>query len=226
MSNELESQSPFLREPWLASQLQHPDTVIRVTPSRESKVSTEDSLFAEILKTDRTIQSCLSFYLDHRSSSNSASSRSQNAEGREAESTAKSEDGIGEVTTLIAMGNGMNGHPQILHGGITATLIDESMGIFQSVNHSYRTDKMTKGPEESFAGTFTAQLTVRYLAPVRTPGCVEVKVRSVKREPRKEWLKAEVRQWVGDQEGGEAVVVADGEALFIQPRVGPRAAKI
>ncbi|EGP84949.1 uncharacterized protein MYCGRDRAFT_46779 [Zymoseptoria tritici IPO323] len=203
MSNKLETQSPFLREPWLASQLQHPDTVIRVTPSREPKASTEDSLFAEILKTDRTIQSCLSFY-----------------------STSKSEDGIEEVTTLIAMGNGMNGHPQILHGGITATLIDESMGIFQSVDHSYQTGKMTQGAEESFAGTFTAQLTVRYLAPVRTPGCVEVKVRSVKKEPRKEWLKAEVRQWVGDKEGGEAVLVADGEALFIKPRVGPRAAKI
>jgi acyl-coenzyme A thioesterase PaaI-like protein len=215
--SELDSKSPFLRLPWLASQLQQPNTTIRVSPSREPKSSTEDSLFAEILKTDRTIQSCLSFYV----APNATAPLGQNAEGLEGQQN-EQDTSIKEVTTLISMGSGMNGHPRILHGGITATLIDEAMGIFQAANNDFSASKAKKEGKTMIVGTFTAELTVRYLAPVRTPGCLEVKVRRTKTEGRKEWLKAEVRQWVGDGEeegkGGKVVVVATGDALFITPR--------
>jgi acyl-coenzyme A thioesterase PaaI-like protein len=230
-ASQRDTQAPFLRIPWIARGFQHPGAVVRVAHSRQPKASTEDSFFAEILKTDRTIQSCLSYHIEEESPTGSA--RGQNAEGLEGQQD--NDECLKEVTTIIAMGEGMNGHPKILHGGMTAALIDESIGIYQATNYAYQVRRRAarskkKGEKDVFTGTFTAELKVRYLAPIRTPGCIEVKVKRTKKEGRKEWLRAEVRQWVGEGEeedregegGGKVIVVAEGEALFITPRAGPR----
>jgi acyl-coenzyme A thioesterase PaaI-like protein len=71
-------------------------------------------------------------------------------------------------------------------------------------------------------GSFTADLRVRYLRPVRTPGAIAVVVKRARKEGRKEWWVAELKQWHGVGEGedeeGEVVVCATGEALFVTPR--------
>ncbi|KAK1030690.1 hypothetical protein LTR33_017057 [Friedmanniomyces endolithicus] len=173
-----DSKAAFLRIPWAAALLNRPNVICRVPGSRQPKQSLEDSLFAEILKTSRTINSCIAFY----------------------DKPSDSDGSITEVSTLITIGDGMNGHPNILHGGIVASIIDEAMGILQSLNHER--DHMTKvgkglahgeSPPQAF-GSFTATLNIKYLKPVHTPDSLLVTARYTRREGRKEWIHAEVKQ--------------------------------
>lgn len=199
-----DTKAPFLRIPWIASQINRPGVVCKAPNSRQPKASTEDSLWAEVLKDPRTIRSCICFY----------------------KRPAAGVDHVEEVSTAMTLGNGMNGHPAILHGGITATMLDESMGMYQSINHELsHMAKVKCGkaegelPTDEFAG-FTAELKVKYLRPVQTPGNLIVSVRRVKREGRKEWLIAELKQCTGQAEDydGDVLTCATGEALFIGPR--------
>jgi len=175
-----------------------------VPGSRQPKRDREDSLFAEVLKTPRTIRSCLSFY-----------QKPDEHDGQ-----------IDEVSTLMTLGDGMNGHPSILHGGIVASILDEAMGILQTVNHERdHLLRVGKGLAEGELpphgiGAFTVELKVRFRAPVRTPGSLVVTARYVRREGRKEWIYAEVTQHLGPggDDDGEEVVCATGEALFVQPK--------
>ncbi|EME43701.1 hypothetical protein DOTSEDRAFT_131813 [Dothistroma septosporum NZE10] len=199
-----DTKAPSLRIPWIRRMVSKPGTIYRVPGSRSFKSSTEDSLLAETLKTPRTIRSAISFY------------------SRPTHET----DEIEQVTTVMTIGDGMNGHPEIIHGGIVATIIDESMGILQSVNLERAHMRQVKlGQAEGElpppgGAAFTAELKVRYLRPVRTPGAIAVVARRERKEGRKEWLVAEVRQQVGhgEDDDGEVVVCATGESLFIEPR--------
>jgi len=119
----------------------------------------------------------------------------------------------------------MNGHPSILHGGIVASILDEGMGILQSANHErdhmLRVGKgLAQGelPPHGI-GSFTAELKVRYLKPVATPGSLVCTARYVKRDGRKEWIYAEIKQHIAHGEDDDEVVVcATAEALFIEPK--------
>jgi hypothetical protein len=93
----------FQSVPWCASLINDPKYVTIPTNSRVSKESTEDALFGDILKSDKTISACLSLYK------------------KPATSTAS----IEEVTTLLSLETGLNGYPKICHGGIVATILDE-----------------------------------------------------------------------------------------------------
>lgn len=201
MTHDVDTTSPFLRIPWTARLLSQPNILTAIPQSRTPKASTEDSLFAEVLKTSRTLLSCILFY--------------------------RNSDlvGVEEVTALYFVGNGMNGHSGIIHGGITATLMDESMGMLQSVNLERERRGGNVGEEEEGLGSFTAYLNVQYKRPVSTPGAIAVVVKRVRKEGRKEWLSAELKQWSGSDssrgdgdEEGELVVCATGEALFVTPR--------
>lgn len=101
-----DSRAPFLRIPWTASLLKRPNTICRVPQSRAKKSSGEDSLFAVTLKNSRTLRSCISFY----------------------QRPGKDEEKIEEVSTLLTLGEDLAGHPNTMHGGIVATILDESMG--------------------------------------------------------------------------------------------------
>ena len=95
----------------------------------------------------------------------------------------------------------MNGGVNILHGGIVSTLIDDAMGTLLTVNKDVGGLPLTQN-------TVTASLTVKFLKSVRTPGTVAVVARYRKREGRKFWLDAEVKD-------GEGWVLAKGEAIWI-----------
>lgn len=193
-----DSKDPFLRFSWTASLLSDPNLTIRVPPSRVSKSSKEDSLFAETLHTSSTVQSCITAWPTPK----------------------PSDTHVPEVTTFATLGTGMDGHPGILHGGIVAALMDEGMGILQYVSYEWSQSGSQIGTGKSVTGpgSFTAYLNVRYLRPVRTNSAVVVVSRFTKREGRKEFIEAEVRQAEGGEEG-EVVVCAKGEALFVVPRV-------
>jgi len=132
---------------------------------------------------------------------------------------------IEEISTLITLGDGVNGHQDIMHGGIVAAILDEAMGILQDAN--MERDHLSavrlghaEGELPSNPTSYTRELKITYLKPVQTPGSLIATARIVKRDGRKEWLSAEIKQREGVVEDydGEEVVCAKAEALFIEPR--------
>ena len=122
----------------------------------------------------------------------------------------------------------MDGWPSVLHGGIVATLMDEMMGTLLVINAKRtRSRSMATGRDAEAAadviGAHTAQLNVRYLAPVKTPDVVLVTCKITSWEGRKIKMKATVMQKGGLLEGLETDMVecSNAEALFIVPR-GPQ----
>ncbi|KAI6814108.1 hypothetical protein KC332_g7915 [Hortaea werneckii] len=219
--------------PWIRALVAQPNTAIRIPSNRVSKLSTEDSLFAETLQTSRTFPECFIFYRDPALSAPRSSS--SGTSGEDAESR------IQEVHFLVRVGDGLNGHPAILHGGIVAALVDEGMGVLQTVNHeraharSVQREKEARGERGEDdgrgrvsegsgdglsslppLGSFTAELKIRYRRPVSTPGEVLCTARYVRREGRKEWIEAAIRQ--GEVEGDGVVDCAIGEGLFVEPK--------
>ncbi|KAK4987483.1 hypothetical protein LTR50_004615 [Elasticomyces elasticus] len=184
----------FSSRPAFHALLQSPTLELRTPSSRDPKSSTEDSLFAQTFYTPSTIHAALSYY----------------------ERPAPSAAQIESVTTLLALGEALNGFPHLLHGGVVASILDEAMGILLSLNQerahfrAVAEGKRDGGVPEAL-GCFTAELKVVYVRPVRTPGVVVARAWFVRREGRKTWIWAEVRD-----EGGE--VKAKGEALFVEPR--------
>ncbi|GAB1743211.1 hypothetical protein NU219Hw_g9067t1 [Hortaea werneckii] len=224
---------------WIRALLAEPRTTIRVPSNRVSKLSTEDSLFAETLQTSRTFPECFIFYCDPGLSASRSSSSLPSSTLDEEESSR-----IQEVHFLVRVGDGLNGHPAILHGGIVAALVDEGMGVLQTVNHERahafsvqrqlkarggnRDDgrgMVSEGSNDALSslpplGSFTAELKIRYRRPVSTPGEVLCTARYVRREGRKEWIEAVIRQEdvKGGEDGDGVVTCAIGEGLFIEPK--------
>lgn len=172
----------FQSIPWCSIILSDPSFKITPTFSRQPKPDFEDSLTADTLKTPSAINNCLSIYRE----------------------PPQGETWISEVRSLMTLGNGMNGGPFLLHGGIIAVLIDDVIGTLMTVNQDQE-----KMPLSS--GAVTAYLNVRYENPVQTPQTVMVVARCKRREGRKFWMEAEVR------DEGETVL-ARAESLWIRVR--------
>ena len=183
----------FQSIPWCAKLLADPDFSIAPTRSRSPKASTEDSFFAETLQTDKTIRACLSLF----SKASSKTSSEASSETSSKDSSPK----IQQVHTLISLGTGINGYPNIAHGGFVATLLDQAMGILMEEN-------MYNG---SGKHVVTAYLNIKYSRPVLTPGVVLVTAAYTKVEPRKQFMRATM-------EDGEGTVYAKAEALFVEIR--------
>jgi acyl-coenzyme A thioesterase PaaI-like protein len=180
----------FQTIPWCASLINDPSYVTIPTISRVSKEDTEDALFGDILRTDKTIAACLSLYK------------------KPAVSTAP----IGEVTTLLSLEYGLNGYRHVCHGGIVATILDEVMGILLAVNKDREAEiARDTGKSVETMAEVTAELTVKYLKPVTTPQTVRVKAWLSRTEGRKFWVE-------GTIEDKSGTVLARGEALFVQIR--------
>jgi len=170
----------FRSIPWCRTLISDPTFTLTPTYSRQPKPNHEDSLFALTLISPTTIPYCLSFY----------------------KVPPKDELFITHLQTLFALSTGLNGGPNLLHGGIISTLIDDVMGTLLTVNKD-------QGGLPLSQSTVTGEMKVRYLRPVRTPGTVVVVAECVKREGRRICLEGEVR----DVEG---VVLARGEAVWVK----------
>lgn len=199
-----DSEAFFNRIPWCSRLLLTPNQRIQPPPSRNPKRSTgEDSLFAETLQSARTITAALALY----------------------PRPAPTDAHIASLSMLLCLGDALNGWPTILHGGIVATIIDEVMGTLLVLDADRAHMRLVAtghagGEQAEEVGAHTAELKVRYLAPVRTPGVVLVRTRVVKREGRKIWMGAVVAQKMGQEAelDGRMVECAVGEALMIVPR--------
>lgn len=116
------------------------------------------------------------------------------------------EDVRGEVRRFYTFGSDLNAHPDLLHGGVIATILDSSLGT--AIGCAFPTGG---------GGMFTVQPNVSYKKPVRTPGTARVRAWAVKVEDggRKVWAEAVVES---DGDGG-ILVNARGEGLWMRPRI-------
>ncbi|TLD37615.1 putative thioesterase superfamily protein [Venturia nashicola] len=184
----------FKSIPWCRALIENPSYHTSPTNSRLPKDTNEDSFLGETLQTDRTIRKCLTLNVAPDDNLNPTIS-------------------IREVLTLFELGNGVNGFPNICHGGFVATLLDEVMGILLRVNQEYL--HRVKGEAVEIT-SMTAYLNMKYLAPVAIPGIVLARTKVEKVEGRKIYTRGSIE----DGKGKELTVA---ECLFVKARKDPRA---
>ena len=113
-----------------------------------------------------------------------------------------------EIRRFYTIGNGLNAHAGLLHGGVMACLLDSTMS-----NAAGLTLRAVITPSDT---VFTVQLNVKYEKPMRTPGTMMFRawVNKVESGGRKVWVVAEVSS--GDK--GE-VINARAEGLWLKTKV-------
>jgi acyl-coenzyme A thioesterase PaaI-like protein len=170
----------FKSIPWCSEIIDDPAFVVTATLSRQSKRLPADTLTASTLKTDDAIKACLTVY----------------------KQVSPGATWIEEVRSFMTLGEGMNGAPFMLHGGIAATLMDDCVGTLMSVNKDEENDPLS-------SSTVTAYLNVQYLQPIATPQTVMVTAKFRERKGRKFYLYSEIR----DEEGN---VLAKSDSLWLR----------
>lgn len=191
----------FLTHPWCAALLTSPTTTLLPTPSRIPKPSTEDSFFALTLCTGDTIPYMLSFSSPRPGIIDDG--------GAAAVPSAPPVPEIEQVSTLFALGGGINGYPSTAHGGLIAALFDEAMGVsMMRLRASAASPKCPQGGMD----IVTASLKVDFVRRLGTPGVVVVRV----------WVRERRgRKWVLDAEmGDEGGVVGRGRGVWVEVRAG------
>ena len=96
----------------------------------------------------------------------------------------------------MAVPENFEGHPGYLHGGIIATLLDETM---------------SKAVRARGLAAMTRQLEIDYLRPVPSGTPLRIEGHVVRSEGRKHWIEARILN-----SGGTAL--ARGQGLFIEVR--------
>jgi thioesterase superfamily protein 4 len=109
--------------PWAAALINDPDWTPIETGSRSVKASGEDAFFGGTLGTDRTIRTLLTL---------------RPKDEGEGDIVYK------EIKTIVELGEGVQGYPQIAHGGFQATLLDEMCGILIMTNMERKAQRLTE----------------------------------------------------------------------------------
>ncbi|KAJ7061648.1 mitochondrial protein, partial [Mycena amicta] len=103
-----------------------------------------------------------------------------------------------EAVILVHVGRGLCGHDGIIHGGLLATLLDESLGRNAIINLPQKVG-------------VTATLSIRYRAPTRADQFIVIRTSLSSQTGRKALVK-------GTVEALDGTVLVEADALFIQPR--------
>lgn len=113
------------------------------------------------------------------------------------------EEGGKSLTAIFYLGSDVSGHPGIVHGGLLATLLDESMArcCFPALPNKVGV---------------TANLNIDYRRPAMANNYAILKAKTVKVEGRKAWVEAHIETLPED--GKEPVVLVEAKALFIEPK--------
>ena len=164
--------------PWCRHLLRDENLVAEIPTGRRIKRTREDAAFSYTLNTKDTIPLYIVLYQPPR----------------------QPDTPISEVKGILKLAGGLNGFPDVCHGGIVATILDEIMGEVINVNLRNRTVLRTS--------YMTAYINTTYLKPVETPGTVLARAWINKIEGKKLYESATI-------EDGEGTVLAKAEALFI-----------
>ena len=108
------------------------------------------------------------------------------------------------TVSIFYLGSDISGHPNIVHGGLLATILDEGMGI------------CSFGALPSGFGV-TANLNINYKRPVPTNTYVVLRAETVKVEGRKAWVEGRIESL--PEKGEEPVVFVEAKALFVEPKL-------
>lgn len=110
-----------------------------------------------------------------------------------------------EVRRFYTFGPDLTAHPNLLHGGVVACVLDSSLGRAAGLI----VEQSGRDPE-----IFTVQLNITYKKPIPTPGTVATKawVTKVEGGGRKIWAKGVV-----EGRGGVVHAVAEGMWLRAEP---------
>jgi acyl-coenzyme A thioesterase PaaI-like protein len=110
-----------------------------------------------------------------------------------------------EAILLVSLGTEVDGGTNRLHGGVTATLLDQVMGTLISYVYQYT--------------CATSDLQVKYRKAVDTPCVLLCRAKLVKEKGR--WI--ETRAWLED---GKGTVFAEGFGAFVMAKVSGAETKI
>jgi acyl-coenzyme A thioesterase PaaI-like protein len=107
------------------------------------------------------------------------------------------------LVSIQYLGSALCGHPGIVHGGMLATLMDETLArcCFPALPNKVGV---------------TASLTVNFRKPCKADQLVVLKAETTKVEGRKAWVKGRVETLPADGSEGELLVESD--ALFVEPK--------
>jgi uncharacterized protein (TIGR00369 family) len=100
----------------------------------------------------------------------------------------------GTIVCPATIPNSFEGHPGYLHGGIIATLLDETM---------------SKSVRAKGLNAMTRNLEVDYLRPVPSSKLIRMEGRLLRSDGRKHWAEAHIFD-------GEGKTLAQGKGLFIE----------
>jgi uncharacterized protein (TIGR00369 family) len=109
----------------------------------------------------------------------------------------------GSVVCLPTVLDSFEGPPGYLHGGIIATLLDETM---------------SKAVRASGLTAMTRQMEVDYLRPVPSGAPLRIEGRVVRNEGRKHWTEAKILN-------AQGTTLAFGKGLFVEVRASRMKAK-
>eukprot|EP00927_Polykrikos_kofoidii_P061478 TRINITY_DN56312_c0_g1_i1.p1 TRINITY_DN56312_c0_g1~~TRINITY_DN56312_c0_g1_i1.p1 ORF type:complete len:289 (-),score=63.07 TRINITY_DN56312_c0_g1_i1:64-930(-) len=144
---------------------------------------------------------------DVASSSNAATNPSQSSAPDSAGTAGDAVETVVGKTRLVALvdiGDELNGHIGIVHGGFTAALLDELFGWGAGVEGR----KVREGSTKPYT-VFTANLHINYRSPMKSNQAYAIEINCEKVvKQRKIYLKATVRDAQGK-------LVADGTSLYI-----------
>lgn len=189
--------------PWLSSYLSNPLYKIIPTFSRHLKASGEDYFFSRTLNTPITIPHMVTLQLADFKTVDPLPSDVKLPPLQFSPGAKTAVPKHPDAVTMLCLGTrGVDGHPGLIHGGVTCALLDETMGLLIMLH-----DNNIRGPGPRDA-LFTANLNVSYRAPVNTPGNYLVKMWLVKRQGRKWFSKGQIT----DEEGK---VYAEADGLWI-----------
>ena len=167
--------------PWCRETLDDPAFRIISMSRTVTQPGYGHSLMGDTLNTESTIPHLLSFY------------RKPDA----------SKDLKGEVRRFYTFGRGLNAHPDLLHGGIIANILDSTMG--NVIGQELR----------STDPTFTVGLNITYKKPVVTPGTIIARAHITRIDgPRKIYVQGSIE----DGHGG-IHAIAEGMWLKAKPKI-------
>ncbi|EXJ79143.1 hypothetical protein A1O3_08644 [Capronia epimyces CBS 606.96] len=194
-----ESRDHFASVEWTNKYLSDPLYKPIPTFSRVLKPSGEDHFFSRTVSTARTIPHLLTLQLKDFKGPPEAPKGTLKGKESQVETTKVPEKP--DCIMLLTLGRpGLDGHPGVIHGGMSCAILDEMLGLCVMLHHQHM-----RGPRDSL---FTAYLNVTFRAPVPTPGDVLVRTWVVAREGRK-WL---AHGQIVDKDG---LVLTEAEGLWV-----------
>lgn len=216
----IEHLEDFTAHEWCNALLSDPSvTHISKRHVPEKREGISNTFFTRTLFTDTAIRAFLSLYkpgkgrrrepgedvftgsapLHENAAPNNTNVEARRQNAKEEKLYDVNDPGSPEAIILVSLGTEVDGGIRRLHGGVTATLLDQVMGTL--ISYVY---------EHTCA---TSDLNVKYKQAIMTPCVLLVRAKVVREKGR--WI--ETKGWIED---GNGTVFAEGWGAFVMSKVG------